>query len=50
MKKNSLKRKKLKQTKGIRFFTVDCNVQSTIKGTKRAKKQKKNRKKASTNN
>jgi hypothetical protein len=40
MKRKKLTKKKKKQTKGIKLFTVDCTVQSTIKGIKTEKKQK----------
>ena len=39
--KNLIKKEKhQKQTKGIGLFTVGCTVQSTVKGIKKAKKQK----------
>ena len=40
MKKLIKKEKHQKQTKDIGLFTVDCTVQSTVKGIKKAKKRK----------
>ena len=34
------KRQKKKKTTGISFFTVDCIVQSTVKGLKKKRKEK----------
>jgi hypothetical protein len=39
--KNLIKKEKhQKQTKGIGLFTVNCTVQSTVKGIKKGKKAK----------
>jgi hypothetical protein len=38
MKKKKQRKTLKKETKGINFFTVDCTVQSTVKGLKRKKK------------
>ena len=36
-----MKKKTKKKTKGISFFTVNCIVQSTVKGLKRKREKKK---------
>jgi hypothetical protein len=38
MEKKLTKKEKKKQTKNINLFIVDCIVESTVKGIKRAKK------------
>ena len=35
------KKKLIEKNEGINIFTVDCTVQSTVKGIKRKKKKKK---------
>ena len=37
-------KKKKKKTKGISFLTVDCTVQSTVKGLKKKRKGKEKQK------